>query len=82
MLARSILNSIESKISAALIDNEIRHEDFTTNINEKKNYRELKETIRMMKSLRSDTERNNLIEEGKRMGVHEIFGENNLKSQV
>ena len=30
MLARSKLNSIESKISEALINNEISHEDFTT----------------------------------------------------
>ena len=36
MLARSKLNSIESKISEALINNEISHEDFTTIINEKK----------------------------------------------
>ena len=37
MLARSKLNSIESKISEALIDNEIRHEDFITIIGEEKN---------------------------------------------
>ena len=30
MLARNKLNSIESKISKALINNEIKHEDFTT----------------------------------------------------
>ena len=36
MLARSKLNSIESKISKALIDNEISHEDFETVINEEK----------------------------------------------
>ena len=34
MLARSKLNSIESKIPKALIDNEISHEDFETIINE------------------------------------------------
>ena len=33
MLARSKLNSIESKISEALINNEISHEDFMTIIN-------------------------------------------------
>ena len=49
MLARSKLNSIESKISEALINNEISHEDFMTAINEKK-YRGLKESIRMMNS--------------------------------
>ena len=43
MLSRSKLNSIESKISEALINNEISHEDFVTIINDKKKYRELKE---------------------------------------
>ena len=33
MLARSKLNSIESKISKALMDNEISHESFETIIN-------------------------------------------------
>ena len=49
MLARSKLSSIESKISEALINNQIKHEDFITIINEERNYRELKENIRMMK---------------------------------
>ena len=49
MLARSKLNSIESKISEALMNNQISPEDFTTIINEEINYRELKESIRMMK---------------------------------
>ena len=64
MLARSKLNSIESKISEALVNNEISHEDFVTIINEKKN-RELKDCIRMMNTQRSDSEKINLIEEGK-----------------
>ena len=37
MPARSKLNSIESKISKALIHNKISHEDFTTILNEKQN---------------------------------------------
>ena len=37
MLARSRLNSIESKISKSLINNEISHEDFMAIINEEKN---------------------------------------------
>ena len=49
MLARSKLNSIESKISDAIISNQISHEDFITIINEERNYRELKESIKMMK---------------------------------
>ena len=35
MLPRSKLNSIESRISEALINSEIRHEDFMTIIDEK-----------------------------------------------
>ena len=66
MLARSKLNSIESKISEALINNEIKHEDFTIIIDEEKKYRELKESNRMMNSHRSDTEKNNLIKECKK----------------
>ena len=49
MLARSKLNCTESKISEALMNNQISHEDFMTIINEERNYRELKESIRMMK---------------------------------
>ena len=37
MLARRKLNSIESKISKTLMDNEISHEDFEAIINEEKN---------------------------------------------
>ena len=49
MLARSKLNSIECKISEALINNQINHEDFMTIIMEERNYRVLKESIRMIK---------------------------------
>ena len=66
MLARSKLNNIESKISEALINNEISHEDFMTILNEEKKYRELKESIRMMNSKRSDVEKVSLIEEDKK----------------
>ena len=67
MLATSKLNSIENKISKALMDNEISHEDFETIINEEKIHRELKESIRMINIQRgSDAEKVNLIEEGKK----------------
>ena len=66
MLARSELNSIESRISKALMDNEISHEDFETIINEEKKYWELKESIRMTNSYRSDAEKVSLIEEDKK----------------
>ena len=56
MIDRSKLNSIESKMSESLINNEISHEDFMKIINEEKKYQELKESIRMMNSQRSDTD--------------------------
>ena len=73
MLARSKLNSIESKISEALINNEISHEDFMTILNEEKKYRELKESIRMMNSQRSDVEKISLLEEGTKIGTNEVI---------
>ena len=66
MLARSKLNSIESKISEIFINNEISHEDFMTIMYEEKKYRELKENIRMTISQKSDVENVTLIEEGKK----------------
>ena len=86
MLAKSKLNSIENTIPKALIDNEISHENFTTIIKEERNYRELKENIRMMKSQGRNNERSKLIEAGKRIGIDEIFRQNeiinNFKSQI
>ena len=78
MLARSILNSMESKTSEALINNEISHKDFVAIINEDKKYRELKEGIRMMNSQTSDTEKNKLIEEGKKIGINEVVKRNEI----
>ena len=49
------------------MDNEISNEDIDTIINEEKKYRELKESIRMMDSQRSDAEKIILIEEGKKI---------------
>ena len=49
MLARSKLNSIESEISEVLINNQLSHEGFVASINEERNYRELKESIRIIK---------------------------------
>ena len=58
------------------MDNEISHEDFETIIYEDKQYRELKESIRMMSSNRRDAEKNNLIEEGKKRGINEVIKHN------
>ena len=78
MLARNKLNSIERKISEALINNEIIHEDFMTIMNEEKKYRELKESIRIMNSQWSDVENNSLIEEGKKIGNNEVIKRNEI----
>ena len=55
--------------------------------NNEKKYRELKENIRVMNSHRSDTEKINLIEEGKKIGIDEIIKRieimnSSLKSQI
>ena len=49
-----------------------------TIINEEKKYRELKESIRMMNSQRSDVEKINLIEEGKKISINEVIKRNEL----
>ena len=65
MLARSKLNSIESKMSESLISNEINHENFMTIINEQRNYREVKESIRIIKGERSKIECTSIAEDKK-----------------
>ena len=69
---------MESKISEALINNEISHEDFVTIINEGKKYRELKQSIRMMNSQRRDLEKVILIEDGQKIGVNEVIKHNKI----
>ena len=44
----------------------------------RKKYRELKESIRMMNSQRSDAEKINLIKEGKKIGIREIIRHNKI----
>ena len=56
-------------------------------INEEKNYRELKGSVRMMNSQGSDSEKINLIEESKTTGINEVIKRNevinsNLKHQI
>ena len=46
MLARSKLSSVESKISEALMNNQISHQNFMTIIDEERNCRELKKALR------------------------------------
>ena len=49
LLVRSKLNSMESKIFETFMSNQISQGDFITIINEERNYREIKESIKMMK---------------------------------
>ena len=42
-------------------------------INEERNYRKLKENVRVVNSQRSDTEKFNLIEECKKIGIDELL---------
>ena len=46
--------------------------------NEEEKYRELKESIRMMNSQTSDTEKINLIEEGKKTSINEVIKHNEI----
>ena len=78
MLARIKLNIIESKISKALMNNEISHGDFTTILNEENKYRELKESINMMISQRSDVKKICLIEVGEKIGINEVIKRNEI----
>ena len=52
---------------------EISHKDSMANINEDKRYRELKESIGMMNSQRSDTEKNNLMQECKKQALMKLL---------
>ena len=76
LLARSKLNRIENIVSKALLENEISHEEVLTIINDAENYHKLKESIRTMKSQRSDIEGNKPIEDSKRIETDEIVKQN------
>ena len=75
MLARSKLNSIESKMSETLI---IMKLVFMTILNEEKKYRDFKESIRMINSHRSAVEKISLIEEDKKVGINEVIKRNEI----
>ena len=49
---------------------------FTTIVNEAENYRNLKESVKMLKIQRSHIERNKLIEDGQRMEIDKIIKQN------
>ena len=76
MLARSKLNSTGSKISEALMNNEISHKDFMTIINDKKILR-IKRKHQNDEQSKNDVEKINLIEEGKK-GIYEVIKRNKI----
>ena len=78
MLARNKLNSMESKISEALINNELVMKTLWQLLMKKKKYRELKGSTRMMNSQGSDVEKIKLIEEGKKIGINEVIKRNKI----
>ena len=85
-LARSKLNSIESKISEALIIIKLIMK-ILWQLLMKKEIRELEESIRMINSQKNDAEKINLIKESKRIGIDEVikrieFIKSSLKSQT
>ena len=49
-----------------------------TIMNEEKKYGELKESIRMMNSKRSNVEKISLIEEGEKIGINEVIKRNKI----
>ena len=59
-----------------MISNEINRGDFMTILNEEKKYRELKESIRMINSQRSDVKKISLIKESKKIGINEVIKRN------
>ena len=78
MLTRSKINSIKRKISKALKNNEISHKKFMTIVTEEKKIGDLNKSIRITNSQRSDIENNNLIEESKKVGIHEVIKRNEI----
>ena len=51
-------------------------------INDNKQYRELKESIRMINSQRNDTEKNNRIKEGKKIDINEVIKQNEIINKI
>ena len=60
------------------MDSEISHEDFMTILDEEKKYRELKKSIKMMNSQKSDAEKVSLIEVGKKISINEVIKRNEI----
>ena len=78
MLARSKLNSIESKISKALMDNEISHEDFETIINEEKNIENWKKALEWWIVKEVMPKKLIWLKKAKKVGINEVIKRNEI----
>ena len=76
-LARNKLNSIENKVSEALINHEISHEDFMTIIMGKKD-QEPKENIRMMNSQKLIMKTLTKLKKAKKIGINKVMKHNKI----
>ena len=78
ILARSKLNSIESKKSVALINSQISHQDFMTIVNEEKNTENSKKALAWWRVKGVILKKNNLIGEGEKIGNGEVIKHNEI----
>ena len=76
MLARSKLNSIESKISKTLIDNEISHDDFE--IIKKKNIENWKKAFEWLIVIEVMLKKLVWLKKAKKVGINEVIKRNEI----
>ena len=75
------MNSLEKKvISKALTDFDISHDEFILVINKEHNHFRLEESIRAKDNQLGDFEQDKLIEYSKRIGIDEIYRQNDRQS--
>ena len=78
MLARSKLNSIKSKISKALMDNKISHEDFERIINEEKNIENWKKALQWWIVIEVILKKLVWLKKAKKIGINEVINGNEV----
>ena len=78
MPARSKLNSIESKISKALRDNEISHEGFETIINEERNIENWKKSFEWWIVKEVMLKKLVWLNKAKKIGINEVIKRNEI----
>lgn len=72
LLAKRKLSSLENITSKTLKDTKLFHEEFMLISIEVEHYCIFKEIIRLMECQRSDTEKDQLIKDGKRIRIYEM----------